>query len=258
MNDWNPGGYLKFRTERTQPSIDLVGRISIDWQPKRIIDVGCGPGNSGQVLRQRWPEAAFLGIDRSEAMTEAARESYPDCEWEIADAATYESDHAYDIVFSNAVIQWIPDHDALFGQLRRLTSGRGVLAIQIPLFQDMPIGRIINRAAEDPRWRDRTLGARELFTYHDCTSYYDMLCERFASVDMWVTDYVHVLESQTAILDWTRSTGMKPFLDSLDNDMQREAFEAEVFKGVKQDYPVQHDGNVLFPFKRLFMVGYRA
>ncbi|MBN1428716.1 MAG: methyltransferase domain-containing protein, partial [Anaerolineae bacterium] len=115
-NDWNPELYMKFGNERTQPSIDLVNRIRPNKQPQSMIDIGCGPGNSSQVLTQRWPNARLVGVDSSPSMIEMARRDYPQHEWVLADASTFSPDGRFDIVFSNATIQWLPDHERLLAR----------------------------------------------------------------------------------------------------------------------------------------------
>ncbi len=112
MSDWSPQQYLKFSNERTQPSIDLVTKIKVD-NPRSIIDIGCGPGNSTKVLHERWPDAEIVGLDNSSKMIERARKDYPDWKWMLGDASKLETGQSYDIVFSNATLQWIPDHDIL-------------------------------------------------------------------------------------------------------------------------------------------------
>jgi len=249
--DWNPNLYLKFDKERTQPSIDLVSRIDID-HPSRIIDIGCGPGNSTQILVHRWPDSQIIGVDNSPAMIEKAKKDYPNQNWQILDAGTDEIEGNFDIVFSNATIQWIPDHPKLFRKFYNLLSANGVLAIQIPLFWDMPLGKSIATIAENNRWDSVTKGVIELFTIQDSTFYYDILSELYHSIDIWVTDYIHILDSQISILEMIRSTGLRPFLDRLENENDKKDFEAMVLKEIAEDYPLQKNRKVLFPFKRLF------
>jgi trans-aconitate 2-methyltransferase len=249
--DWNPNLYLKFDKERTQPSIDLVSRINID-HPSRIIDIGCGPGNSTQVLVQRWPDSEIIGIDNSPAMIEKAKKDYPNQDWQLLDAGADEIAREFDIVFSNATIQWIPDHTKLFKKFHNMLSDNGTLAVQVPLFWDMPLGKSIATIAEYNRWNSKTKGVKELFTIHDSSFYYDILSELYYSIDIWVTDYIHILDSQISILEMIRSTGLRPFLDRLENDTDKYDFEALVLKEIKKDYLLQKDGKVLFPFKRLF------
>jgi trans-aconitate 2-methyltransferase len=254
--DWNPDLYLKYANERTQPSIDLISKINPNIQPKSILDVGCGPGNSSQALLQRWPAAKLTGIDNSANMIEKARTSYPHNTWIVADAAKYTPNAGYDIVFSSATIQWIPDHADLFKKLFNLINDGGLLAIQVPRFDEMPLSKAIQKVASREKWQESTRGCLELFTYHDAKYYYDLISPEYKSVEFWQTDYIHILESQSAILEWIRSTGLKPYLDCLTNE-DKPLFENAVLAEIKRDYPLQKNGRALFPFKRLFFTGYK-
>ena len=254
--DWNPDLYLKYRNERTQPSIDLISKIEISFHPKSILDIGCGPGNSSQALLQRWPNAILTGIDNSMNMIEKAKTSYPNNIWIVEDASKYSTNTKYDIVFSNATIQWISNHEYLFHKLANFTNDGGVLAVSVPRFNEMPLSSAIQKVASKEKWREPTKGCSELFTYHDYKYYYDLISIDYKSIEFWQTDYIHILESQYSIMEWIRSTGMKPYLDCL-QDEEKSLFETEVLAEIKCDYPVQNDGKVLFPFKRLFMIGYK-
>jgi trans-aconitate 2-methyltransferase len=257
QNDWDPEHYLKFRNERTQPSIDLVSRISIDYTPEHIVDIGCGPGNSSQVLLRRWPGVKLVGIDNSPAMIEKAGKDFPGQEWLLADAGSFETDIAFDVVFSNATIQWIPDHEELLAKFDRLLSPQGVLAVQVPLFHQMALGQIIHKVSLGERWKKATEECASLFTYHDTHFYYDLLAGKMKTIDMWITDYIHVMPSHPAIIDWIRSTGLRPYLERITEGSDREDFEKEILQEIKKSYPQQKNGNVLFPFKRLFFIGYK-
>ncbi len=256
MSDWNPDLYMQFKSERTQPSIDLISKIPLA-DPKTIIDIGCGPGNSTQALVLRWPNANITGLDSSASMIRKAREDYPDQQWVVADGSTYNPESEFGLVFSNAAIQWMLDHTQLLKQLHGLLSENGVLAVQIPQFWDMPLGKIIADVADDERWRERTKGVTDMFTINDCGFYYDNLSYLFASVDIWQTDYMHILESHQSILEMMRSTGLKPYLERLESEPDKQAFEASVLQDVAASYPVQKNGKVILPFKRLFFIACR-
>jgi trans-aconitate 2-methyltransferase len=251
--DWNPELYLKFDKERKQPSIDLVSRIEFD-KPDRIIDIGCGPGNSTQILVTRWTDSYIVGVDNSPAMIEKAKKDYPRQDWRILDAGSEKIEGKYDIVFSNATIQWIPNHTDLLIRFHSILSEKGLIAIQVPLFWDMPLGKAIARIAADDRWASSTKGVTELFTIHNYSFYYDNLSELFKSIDIWESNYIHILDSQLSILEMIRSTGLKPYHDRLESDLDRNDFSELVLKEIKKDYPLQRNGNVLFPFKRLFFI----
>jgi trans-aconitate 2-methyltransferase len=255
-NDWNPELYLQFRNERTQPSIDLVSRINIE-HPNKIIDIGCGPGNSTQILLKRWPISKITGIDNSPAMIEKAKNDYPDQEWKIIDAGKMEIEEKYDIVFSNATIQWIPDHEKLIIDLLSITEEKGALAIQIPLYQNMDVSKVIDNISNRKQWIERTTNCNDLFTFHTSNFYYDLLINKVDSIDLWETSYIHIMDSHKAILEMIRSTGMKPYLDKLEREADKIEFENEVLSEIEKKYPLLKDGKVLFPFERLFFIAYK-
>ena len=252
-NDWNPELYLRFGKERIQPSIDLVTRIDFN-KPRNIIDIGCGPGNSTQILADKWPNTKIVGVDNSISMIEKAKKDYPNQEWIIMDAGKDKLNEKFDIVFSNATIQWIPDHKNLFNKFYNMLKEGGLLAIQLPLFFDMPLGKSIAAIAENEKWAHLTKEVTDLFTIHNSITYYDYLSELYQSIEMWETNYVHIMESQESILKMISSTGLRPYLEKLDNKNDIKDFEEKVLKGIKRDYPVQKNGNVLFPFNRLFFI----
>ena len=254
--DWDPQLYLKYKNERTQPSIDLVSRIEVN-EPAAIIDVGCGPGNSTRIVSQRWPGSAITGLDSSPAMIEKAKSDYPDQDWILSDIRTYEFTAAYDVVFSNSAIQWVPDHENLIPALFGAVKKNGALAVQIPKFRDIPLGKLLGRIAATMKWEALTRGCGDLFTYHDHGFYYEILSRLTGRVDIWETSYIHVMDSRESILEWSRSTGMRPYLDRLENDEARKEFERDVLAEIKKHYPARKNGKVLFPFKRLFFIAYK-
>jgi len=148
MPEWNAEQYLKYAGERTQPAIDLAARISLE-APERVVDIGCGPGNSTAVLAHRFPGAHILGVDNSEEMIAAAKAAHPGLDFAICDASTELEtlDPGFDVAFSNACIQWVPDHPALLRRMLALLRPGGALAIQIPNNFDEPIHRIITEVS---------------------------------------------------------------------------------------------------------------
>jgi len=257
VQDWDPQQYLQFKHERTQPSRDLVARIDID-DPKTIIDVGCGPGNSTQILNTRWPNAVIVGLDNSEKMIERARKDYPNQQWMVGDALTYTTNQAYDIVFSNAAIQWIPNHDVLIPRLFQLAQKNGILAIQVPANHESPLYRIIVRTSQKRKWRAFTKGYELAITYHNAEYYYNALVSLTQKVALWETTYYHILKSHQDLIEWYRSTAMKPILDRLQTDERRADFEEEVLSESKEYYALQRDGRIIYPFKRLFFTARKS
>ncbi len=256
-NDWSPELYLQFKNERTQPSVDLVNRIKINFNPENILDIGCGPGNSSQILIHRWPSSKLTGIDSSASMIEKAKLDYPAQEWILSDIKNYNPKIKFEIVFSNAALQWIPGHVELLKQMSGMLSRRGLIAVQVPQFWDMPAGRAIKETAKNIQWKALTGNVDDLFILHDYSFYYNEISALFNSIEIWQTYYFHLMDSHSSILQMLRSTGLKPYLERLKTDEDRKKFEEEVLIKIKNAYPLQRNGKVLFPFNRLFFIGYK-
>jgi trans-aconitate 2-methyltransferase len=257
MPGWNPDAYLKYGDERTQPSYDLAARIAVD-DPAHIVDIGCGPGNSTRVLRERWPKADILGLDSSPEMITNAERAYPAERWVLADAARWETEARFDIVFSNAALQWIPQHETLIDRLFALVEPQGALAVQVPANQGSPLYQAIVRVAGREAWREAMAGCDERLVYYSAGFYYDRLAACARRIDLWQTTYLHVMASHQDLIDWYASTGMRPYLERLPSAAQKNAFQREVLEEIRSHYPQQADQKVLFPFSRLFFVAYKA
>lgn len=255
--DWNPELYLQFRNERGVPSDDLINSLE-DFTPKKIIDIGCGPGNSTLKLAGRWPGSKIYGVDSSEAMIEKAKNTNTDIEWAIKKIGKDKITGKYDLIFSNAVIQWIPDHDKLFREFYNQLNSNGRVAVQIPLFFDMKLGFIIKDVAESPRWNSLVREVTNNFYISEYGDYYDILSRiGYKKIRIWETRYMHIFPSHNSIIEMIRSTGLKPYLEKLDKK-NTELFENMVRRKVEESYQVQEDGSVILPFHRLFMIGTRG
>jgi len=255
MADWNSAQYLKFKNERTQPAVDLVNRINAD-NPKKIIDIGCGPGNSTAVLANRFSGSYILGVDSSEDMISAARKHLPDLDFKLCDISCglSELDHDFDIVFSNACIQWVPNHKQLLKQLMGLLRKGGIMAVQIPMNFNEPIHRIINEVSASEKWKGYFPGTRIFYTLTQ-SEYFDILSELSENFTLWETVYYHVMKSHNDILEWYRGTGLRPYLDALDKEKQAE-FENDIMERVRESYTVQKNGEIIFRFPRFFFTAY--
>jgi trans-aconitate 2-methyltransferase len=256
MPSWNPDLYLQFANERNQPILDLVARIHLA-DPRRIIDLGCGPGNSTALLHQRWPEADTTGLDNSPDMLAAAAKAYPPMKWQEGDAGTWTADVPFDLVFSNAALQWVPDHATVLPRLLEQAGQPGALAVQMPLHFESPVHQLILEIARDPAWRHCMEQAVHAIRVERPGFYYDLLQPHAARLDLWETIYHHILDGPQAIVDWIRGTGLRPFLQALPDEGQKSRFLELLLAGVTEAYPRQKDGRVLFPFRRLFLVAYR-
>jgi len=253
---WSAAQYVKFEDERTRPVRDLLAHVHTT-EVKTAADVGCGPGNSTELLQQRFPDAAILGMDSSPEMIEAARERLPAIRFEIADIAAWSNSGPFDVILSNAVLQWLPDHASLLPQLVARLAPGGSLAVQMPDNLDEPAHHLIRETAADPRWAEKVaVPAKARLTRQKPEWYYDTLRKTGARVDLWRTTYYHVLAGPAAVVEWFKGAALRPFLALLDKDEQV-AFLAEYQAGVEAAYQPLDDGTVLLPFPRLFMIAVR-
>ncbi len=256
MNSWNAADYLKFVGERTRAAVDLVARLQLEI-PESIVDLGCGPGNSTQVLKHRWPASDIVGIDSSPEMISEAIRSFPDQHWQLGDIGTYRPMRPVNVVFANAAFQWVDDHEKLIAHVWSYIAEKGVLAFQIPSRTFATVRLLIHEVSEHPDWTRRLAGARRALTMETPRFYYDVLAPIAMQVDMWETEYLHVMESHEKIISWISSTGLRPFLSALDNSEERDLFVAKLRERVVSSYPTQRDGKVLFPFRRTFVIAYK-
>lgn len=253
MAEWNSLQYEKFLYERTLPAIDLANRIMLD-SPKRIIDVGCGPGNSTVVLKKRYPNAYVIGVDNSQNMIDRARSSYPDIEFELFDASCDfdKLTDKFDIVFSNACIQWIPDHSKLLRNFMNILNDGGVMAVQIPMNYEEPIHKIIMGLSASEKWKNKFTSPRVFYNLSP-ELYFDLLSDISSDFSVWQTIYCHRMPSHESIIEWYRGTGLRPYLIQLDSYDAVE-FESDVYSEIVHAYSLQTNGEIMFRFPRFFFI----
>ncbi|MEK8032677.1 trans-aconitate 2-methyltransferase [Ideonella sp. DXS29W] len=257
MSDWNPALYRQFEDERTRPAHDLLARVPLSGA-RRVVDLGCGPGNSTELLARRFGDAQVLGVDNSPAMLDEARQRLPGAQFELADIATWApAGDRPDLLYANASLQWLSDHQGLLPRLWRSLAPGGVLAIQMPDNLDEPSHRLMRELAARPPYAEQigdagAVRSRLLAASH----YYDLLAADAAQVDVWHTIYRHPMSTPAAIVQWLRSTGLRPFVDALDAARQA-AFLADYEQLLNDAYPVRCDGRRLLDFPRLFIVAQR-
>jgi len=253
MFTWDSKQYVEFVNERTQPAVDLVSRIQLS-SPAKIVDIGCGPGNSTYVLAERFPHADILGVDSSEDMIQTAQKTYPSLHFRKCDASTELSGlgNDFDIVFSNACIQWIPGHPVLIKSMMNMLRTGGVLAVQTPMNYDEPIHKIITAVTTSIRWKEKFPAPR---VFYNLTpgEYYDLLSELTGTFTLWQTTYYHRMKSHNAIMEWYLGTGLRPYISVL-QEKDRKIFESEIYDEVVKAYPVQKNGEIIFRFPRFFML----
>jgi trans-aconitate 2-methyltransferase len=253
---WSAAQYARFEDERNRPAVELIARIPLD-RPRRIVDIGCGPGNSTELLVARFPDAEVIGLDSSPSMIEAARKRLPSIEFIEVDAARWTPAAPVDLLFANATFQWVPGHRALLKRLLGALPAGGVLAFQVPDNLAEPTHTLMRATALGGPWRDRFDAPIEREEIPPPSAYYDLLKPLSATVDVWTTVYNHVLAGPPAILDWVLGTGLRPYLARLE-EAERPRFLADYTAGVAKAYPPLIDGKVLLRFPRLFVVAVRA
>jgi trans-aconitate 2-methyltransferase len=249
---WDTTQYLRFSDHRLRPAIDLLGRIDSD-NPGDVYDLGSGAGNVTRMLKSRWPEATVTGIDDSEEMLLKAASVAPEIIWRLGDLATWRPPQPADVIFANASLHWVDGHERLLpGLLSSLAPG-GVLAIQMPRNFSAPSHTAITEVARSGPWRDTLEPLLRPSPTFEPAFYFDLLAPYAATLDMWETEYLQVLEGENPVKEWTKGTWLRPLLDALEQP-QRDEFEATYAVLTAKAYPPRSDGRTLFPFRRLFII----
>jgi trans-aconitate 2-methyltransferase len=254
MSDWSASQYLKFEDQRTRPARDLAAQIPLE-APRKVYDLGCGPGNSTEVLMQRFPEAEVVGVDSSPDMLGQARKRLPQAAFVEADLRSWTPPTDADVFYSNATFQWVKNHIPVLQRLLLALPEGGALAVQMPDNFNEPSHRSMRETAAEARWAGRLQGAP-----HDELApvgvYYDALRRHARHVDIWHTLYQHPLDGAAAITDWFKGTALRPYLDPL-SEAERGDFLARYQARLNVAYPAQTDGKLLLRFPRLFLVAVR-
>ncbi|MFF5255771.1 trans-aconitate 2-methyltransferase [Streptomyces leeuwenhoekii] len=262
---WDPAQYLRHAGDRARPFTDLLARVPDPAAAApRVADLGCGPGTLTALLADRWPAARVTGYDNSPQMLDRARRHAGPTrgggrlDFVHADARTWTPDGPHDLIVSNAALQWVPDHAALFPAWTDALTPGGTLAFQVPGNFDAPSHRLLRDLADTPRWRTRLAG---VLRHDDAVltpaAYLDRLTALGCTADVWETTYVHLLTGQDAVLDWVKGTALRPVLTALDDDpAARDAFVDAYRAALRRAYPAGPHGTP-FPFRRVFAVARR-
>ena len=254
---WSAKQYVAFEDERTRPVRDLLSAVP-DMGVQRAIDLGCGPGNSTEVLQERFPGAQVSGIDSSDDMIAAARKRLPQLKFALADVADWHDSGPYDVILANAVFQWVPDHAGLLPALIAKLAAGGALAVQMPDNLGDPAHRLMRETAVAGPWSEKLVQAAQARAPLAAAEwYYQLLRPLTHRTDIWRTTYYHSLAGgAAAIVEWFKGSGLRPYLAPLD-DAERSAYLESYTAAIAQAYPALPDGSVLLPFPRLFLVAIR-
>jgi len=261
--EWDPGQYLKFDRQRTQPALDLMARVPSAPAGRtgsnlRITDLGCGPGTVTRLLHERWAGAWIMGVDGSGEMLAAARRmpGLDAVEWREADITKWAPVDPQHLIFSNAVFHWLDRHDVILPRLMGALGARGILAVQMADNHGSPAHRTIFDLAESRPWKDKIGHLVRRAPVAEPEFYYDLLRPLASEMDIWTTEYLYQLEGENPVVEWVKGSVLKPFMDALDED-DRDMFLSEFALKIANLYPAQADGKTLFRFRRFFIYAVR-
>jgi trans-aconitate 2-methyltransferase len=249
---WNPDVYLAFADQRGRPFFDLLSRIGAD-APRRVVDLGCGPGNLTVTLKQRWPDAALEALDSSPEMVAAARERGLDAA--VGDVTQWAPQSDTDVVVTNAALQWVPEHTALLARWATELGSGAWIAMQVPGNFDAPSHRAVREVAGRPEFTDPLQGMRfrEGHVVETPARYAEILSDAGCVVDAWETTYIHELTGETPVLDWISGTALTEVKSRLSEDAWQE-YRRQIIPMLAESYPARADGRTWFPFRRVFVV----
>lgn len=254
---WDPGQYLRYAGERARPFFDLLTRVQAE-DPASVVDLGCGPGNLTATLADRWAGADVLGVDNSPEMVEAAQSQERGrarLRFELGDIRGWRPIAPVDVLVSNAVLQWVPEHTEVVRCWPGMLAPGGWLAFQVPGNFDQPSHEILADLLRSPRWRARLAGVGLNRQAKSPAEYLDLLASAGCDVDAWETTYLHVLSGPDPVTQWYKGTGLRPVLAALDPEEGQE-FLAAYAERARAAYPASPYGTV-FPFRRVFVVARR-
>lgn len=249
---WDPQQYLAFAGPRMQPAIDLLARVHHE-NPKVVVDLGCGAGNITPMLVERFPDAKVIGVDSSAEMLERAGDNCPQAEFRQEDIHTWQPEQKPDVLFSNAALQWLENHDIVFPKVVDLVAPGGVLAVQMPRNFEAPSHALMLDVINDGPWKEKLLPVWVAVPTQRPDFYFDLLKPITKNLDIWETEYLQVLEGENPVAEYTKGTWLSRFLGPLEEPWRSE-FEAEYRRRIEAAYPRRSDGITLFPFRRTFLL----
>jgi trans-aconitate 2-methyltransferase len=205
-------------------------------------------------LRGKWPLADIVGADNSESMLDKAKELSSSIQWIQRDCSKPLIDLGkFDLVFSNAALQWFENQDKVINNLSSILTTNGLLAMQIPYFSEMTINNCIKEVVDSYEGNEFDGLENELGVCFSPEFYYKELTKYFSNIQLWQTSYYHIMDKHEDILDFYKSTGLRPYTERL-KDKKKEEFLSNILEEIRKQYAIQTDGKLLFEFKRIFFI----
>ncbi len=242
---WNPEQYHKFQSERSAPFDDLL-KLVIIRPGIKIIDLGCGTGELTLRLADTLPESQTLGLDNSDSMLAKAK-------LHQRNGVTFQSgDQAHlsgtwDLIFSNAALQWSEDHPRLISHLYNCLNPGGQIAIQVPSNHKHISHRLITETAAEEPFRTRLNGFVRVPPVLQIEEYAHLLHQLGAeNIIVFEKVYNHILENANAVIEWVSGTALVPYFDRL--GMDKDHFVSVLSSKMQKSLP---GSPVYYPFKRI-------
>lgn len=257
MTTWDPAQYERYKAYRDRPALDLMVQIPADLEPLEIWDLGCGTGEHAALLKRRHPGAVVHGLDSSPDMLARGRERPEDIDWVEQGVQDWTPETPPDLIFTNAALHWLPDHDRLFPRLVESLAPGGVLACQMPVSYAAEWHALMRETAAEGRWAETLAAVDGVKPLAEPQAYYGWLAPLCDSVDIWTTTYLHALTGEDPVVDWMLGTGLRPYLEALSSDADRAAFLDAYRARLRPSFPRRADGTTLLPFPRLFLLARR-
>lgn len=254
---WDSKQYLQFTNERLRPATDLIAQIHLD-NPGVIYDLGCGAGNVTNLLKQRWPNAEIIGIDSSADMLAKAATETTEITWINADINQWNAEKPANLIFTNATLQWLDEHETLMPRLGKMLAPNGILAIQMPRNHQSPAHIGIIEAVEAGPWRERLqpllrFGKGNADPVAAPDVYYHLFEAYAKKINIWETNYLYVLEGENPVVEWLMGTGLRPIISAL-HEAEKKEFLQVFSEIIKKKYPKTAMGKTLLTYKRIFIV----
>jgi len=256
VTDWNPVQYLRYGNERLRPALDLMARIQVD-SPEAVYDLGCGTGTITAILKERWPDAHVTGVDSSASMLERTPDMETGVTWQHADLNDWHPERPADVVYSNAALHWLDNHEQLFPRLMDTVKPGGVLAVQMPENFGAPSHTSIADTVREGAWRERLAPFQREHPVAEPSFYYDLISRLSSSIDMWETTYYHILQGEDPVMEWTKGSILRPLLDLLE-EPEAGTFLEMYRSQIALAYPQQPNGKTVLQFRRLFFMATKS